>query len=244
MIVSHRHEFIFVRTRKTASTSVELYLRQFCGPEDIITVDTRTDELLARSLGLPGPQHWGGPLVLPWRLTGAEVRWARNHRIWPRRPRIDEHSTASTIRALVGSEVWSRYRKIVTVRDPWESVVSFHFWRVRNLSEAERRDPSRGFTLDDSVERAGWNWSTYTIDGVPDVDHIIRFENLTEDLADVTSELGLEPRLDLVRAKTQFRPPGTSAPEVLTFAQVRRVAELAKDEIAWLGYSWSGADPS
>lgn len=243
MIVSHRHEFIFVRTRKTASTSVELYLRQFCGPDDIVTVDTRADERLARSLGLPGPQHWGGPRVPPWRLTGAEVGWARRHRTWPRRPRIDEHAPASEIRELVGSDVWRRYRKIVTVRDPWEFVVSYHFWRLRHFRNAERRVLPPGFTLDDTVERAGWNWSIYSIDGVPDVDHIIRFENLDGDLALVTSELGLEPRLGLGRTKSQFRPSGVSAADVLNSAQARRVAELAADEISWLGYSWSGIDP-
>lgn len=206
-------------------------------------MDTRTDERLARSLGLPAPQHWGGPLVPPWRLTGAEVRWARRHRVWPRRPRVDEHAPASEIRELVGSDVWGRYRKIVTVRDPWDVVVSYHFWRLRNLREAERRAPPPGFTLDDAVERAGWNWSISSIDGVPAADHVIRFENLAEDLARVTSELGLEPRHGLGRTKTQFRPPGASAAEVLSRAQARRVAELAADEIAWLGYSWSGADP-
>src|SRR5690554_5738319 len=37
MIVSHRHKFIFIKTKKTAGTSIELALRQICGPEDIIS---------------------------------------------------------------------------------------------------------------------------------------------------------------------------------------------------------------
>jgi hypothetical protein len=37
MIVSHRHKFVFIKTRKTAGTSIEVFLSQFCGPEDIIT---------------------------------------------------------------------------------------------------------------------------------------------------------------------------------------------------------------
>ena len=36
-IISHRHRFIFVRTHKTASTSVEIALSRICGPEDVIT---------------------------------------------------------------------------------------------------------------------------------------------------------------------------------------------------------------
>ena len=37
MIISHKHKFIFIKTRKTAGTSIELFLSRFCGPEDIIT---------------------------------------------------------------------------------------------------------------------------------------------------------------------------------------------------------------
>lgn len=37
MIVSHKYRFIFVKTLKTAGTSIEVFLSQFCGPDDILT---------------------------------------------------------------------------------------------------------------------------------------------------------------------------------------------------------------
>ena len=37
VIVSHKHKFIFIKTRKTAGTSIELFLSRFCGEKDIIT---------------------------------------------------------------------------------------------------------------------------------------------------------------------------------------------------------------
>jgi len=37
MIVSHKYRFIFVKTLKTAGTSIEVFLSPFCGPEDILT---------------------------------------------------------------------------------------------------------------------------------------------------------------------------------------------------------------
>ena len=36
-IVSHKFGFIFCKTRKTAGTSLEVYLGRRCGPEDIVT---------------------------------------------------------------------------------------------------------------------------------------------------------------------------------------------------------------
>ncbi len=36
-IVSHKHGFIFCKTRKTAGTSLEVYLARRCGPTDIVT---------------------------------------------------------------------------------------------------------------------------------------------------------------------------------------------------------------
>lgn len=37
MIVSHQHRFIFVKTLKTAGTSIEVFLSQHCGPDDVVT---------------------------------------------------------------------------------------------------------------------------------------------------------------------------------------------------------------
>jgi hypothetical protein len=44
MIVSHRHKFIFLKTKKTAGTSIELALSELAGPEDIVTPLTKIDE--------------------------------------------------------------------------------------------------------------------------------------------------------------------------------------------------------
>ena len=56
MILSHEHKFIFLRTKKTAGTSIELALSDLCGPDDIITPLTGEDE--ARRAGRRGAQNW------------------------------------------------------------------------------------------------------------------------------------------------------------------------------------------
>lgn len=41
MIISHKHKFIFVKTFKTAGSSVEKYLYDYLGPNDILTGSDR-----------------------------------------------------------------------------------------------------------------------------------------------------------------------------------------------------------
>jgi len=39
MIVSRRHRFIFIKTHKTAGTSIEISLSRYCGASDIVSKD-------------------------------------------------------------------------------------------------------------------------------------------------------------------------------------------------------------
>jgi hypothetical protein len=58
MILSLEHKFIFLRTKKTAGTSIELALSDLCGPDDVITPLTREDE--ARRAGRRLAPRTGG----------------------------------------------------------------------------------------------------------------------------------------------------------------------------------------
>ena len=57
MILSHKHKFIFIKTRKTAGTSIEIALSRFCGKDDIITPISPEDEKIRKKIGVK-PQNY------------------------------------------------------------------------------------------------------------------------------------------------------------------------------------------
>ena len=68
MIVSHKHRFIFLKTKKTAGTSIELALSALCDGDDIITpLAQAEDEPLRRGLA---PQNWRRPGLVPAAYRG------------------------------------------------------------------------------------------------------------------------------------------------------------------------------
>ena len=106
VIASHQHRFIFLKTRKTAGTSVEIALSKVCGPDDIITEISPEDEALRREAGGRPPQNFQSP-PLP--------RKAYNH------------MGAKAVRELVGEQTFDDYFTFAIERNPWDAVVSLYF---------------------------------------------------------------------------------------------------------------------
>src|SRR6185312_12550479 len=113
MILSHKYRFIFLKTRKTAGTSVEVSLARCCGPRDVLTPVCPEGEALRGGLGL-GPRNHGPPLrqygLRDWLrllLKGRPMpgSWFYNH------------MPAREVRARVGARVWDSYFKFCFERD-------------------------------------------------------------------------------------------------------------------------------
>jgi hypothetical protein len=196
MIVSHEHKFIFLKTKKTAGTSVELALTALCGPKDVITPLTKIDEALRA--GCRGPQNW--------RLHGW---WGSRRPLFKRRwlkfTAADygfyNHIPAAEARALLDEKIWRGYFKFAFDRNPWDRQVSFYHHRYRGEAEPP---PFATFMHEDRHARIN-NYDIYSIDGDVAVDFVGRFENLEEDLKTALHHVGLDLASELPRAKTTFR---------------------------------------
>lgn len=110
LLVSHRKKFIFIKTAKTAGTSVESYFERFCLPEDAWTQVHFRDEVNCEAgmIGARGP--------------GASKSKLRNH------------MSATQIKPLLDSSVWDGYFKFSVIRNPFDLIVSSYFFN-RNCLE-------------------------------------------------------------------------------------------------------------
>jgi Sulfotransferase family len=196
MILSHEHKFIFFKTKKTASTSIELALGALCGPNDIITPLAGADE--ARRTNSRGAQNWR--LHSWWRSPRAMKRG------WFKRSAKDfgfyNHMKASEVRAHIDPEVWRTYFKFAFERNPWDREVSLFFHRYR---QGDQRPDFSNFIHKDKRALIN-NFEVYTIDGTVAVDFVGRFETLGQDLKVALEHVGLSPAGALPDAKTMFRP--------------------------------------
>jgi hypothetical protein len=230
MIVSHEHKFIFLKTKKTAGTSIELALSALCGDADIITPLTETDEALrANSRGAQNWRRhgwWGSPR--PFLKRRFLKFTAEDYGFY-------NHMPAEQARALLNDEaVWRSYFKFAFDRNPWDRQVSWYHHRYRRKAAPP---PFPAFIHSDRRARLN-NYEIYSIGGEVAVDFLGRFENLEGDLAHALSQVGLELDNKLPRAKTTFRR--NDAPYRSYYDEETRgiVGAWYAREIALLGYAF------
>jgi len=177
VIVSHRHQFIHAKAQKVAGTSLELALAQHCGHDDIIADAGAFDSSVDD-----------------------------DSYVWPTRNAegINSHETPAEIRRRVGDEVWSRYLKVVGIRNPWDMLVSFFYWWVndefRPANMASTFDRFLVWHLRSPLPSAGLQF--WVMDGVLWADVYVRFESLADDVAELFGMLGFRFK-GLPRLKTK-----------------------------------------
>jgi hypothetical protein len=227
MIVSHRHKFIFLKTRKTAGTSIEIALSQLCGPKDIITPLDPEDEETRRSRGGLGPQNRAIPFR---RMTKAE--WAKLIK-QGKRKRLRHHDGAERIKRSVGSSVWNEYFKFCFERNPFDRAVSRYYWELRDQQGAW---PSIAEFLEELEPYKISNWDIYTINDRIAVDYVGQYANLSEELRTIAEHIGLQEVPELPRAKGTYRRDKRHYSELLDGRARRRIEEVCHMEIETFGY--------
>jgi hypothetical protein len=222
MILSHKHKFIFLKTKKTASTSVEIALSAICGPEDVITPISPEDEALRASLGYRGAQNYRPPLPVAARHYLRRGRW----------PRFYNHMSAFEVKRLVGERIWQEYFTFCFERNPWERALSqYYFWRHRKERNTDFHSYIRSGKLDPLERKTS---ALYRQGEEILVDRVCRYEDFEEELRGISIRLGLTEPLRAPNAKGGIR--SRQAEHCWQQQDVDYIAELFKFEIESFGY--------
>ncbi len=175
VLVSHTHKFVFLKTSKTAGTSVEMALEPLCTPDGHVPVEKTSAQFFNEG-------------VIGRRMT--RPRWP--HLLFRRQNRWRHHMTAVELRDVLGAKRWGGYRKISAVRNPFDRAVSQFHWKLRGdpVLEApfdEKREAFasfiRGprFKTDRDIVFIGENFI---------IDDVVRFESIRDDLAEIARQQG------------------------------------------------------
>ena len=182
MLVSHSHRFVFLKTHKTAGTSLHALLRPFCMPPQDRAEDTRSVHI----------SPWG--LVARAPMKGSEVY--NPHR-------LQDHAGLRLLQTFLPNE-FHAYHKIAVVRHPYDKTVSAFFFDKWNKEQSDKRDMlhlTRDANLHAEFHRYVTNSPVFpTMHHDRElffhreqfwIDSIIRFESLAKDLQTLSDRLGL-----------------------------------------------------
>lgn len=240
MIISHKYRFIFVKTAKTAGTSLEVFLGRHCGEDDIITttyplVEGHRPRNYRRSF-------WPFPELLSFNYPRDKSVFCERRFFTPvrtfkdcyKRRRYHEHIPARILKQRVDPEIWHSYHKFAFDRNPWEKTLSHY-----NMQSQVRGGT---MTLDQYFERGDFciNFPYYTDEaGRLMVDQVIKYESMEEDFGLLCQRLGIPWSGTLgVNAKSEYRSDHRPYTEVLTTAQADLITWVFQREIEMHGYRY------
>lgn len=220
MILSYKHNFIFIKTNKTASTSIEVALSKFCGQRDIITPINDEDEVVRKKPGFRKPRNY----------TDADGNILFYNHISAKRVRDIIKSDT-----VINPKVWSKFYKFCFERNPWDRAISLYYWRYQ---EDPRPSLSEFIASDELAEFAEKSTKLYMQGDNVLVDRICRYENLEEELEIVRNQVGIPEKIVLPQCKTNARKDKRHYRELLSDADRDRIAELFAKGIELMGYEY------
>ena len=195
MIISHKHEFIFLKPQKTAGTTVELVLTRHCGDKDIITpfgFDPSTEVLKANNAkNFKQYKKIGDINLHDVYFIFRKLKMPCNN--------FQEHNNLQEIKSRIDEAVFDRYLKISLIRNPWDHAVSHYNWKkYRGRIQSDFMT----YIKDGAYPEL---WPFLSINKILKVDFILRFENLHEDLNSLLRHLDLPAKAVLPKAKSGIR---------------------------------------
>jgi hypothetical protein len=227
MILSHKNTFIFIRTQKTASTSMELALRHFCGDNDVLS-KTIINPILANK----------------YNFCTDDVNNKFGFKL---------HDPAYKIKSHINEIYWEHYYKFCFERNSYKKAISAYIYWTRCIipKEYTKKYPNfkepitlseHEYWFDQMINvdtRYNWSdWFRYTEDDEIIVDDIFQFNgNLSKCFDILSDKLGLDRKKFIeYREKTNWTKPSDYTEIIKSKKIISMIEDHWSKEIEYFGY--------
>ncbi len=209
-IVSHKHKFVFLKTRKTAGTSISAVLAGLCDYEDILALskDVMVSSDLKRT-NIKIPVRNIPPLLLAKHLFRTLIdsldliRGRKKIGDIELLPTFKQHMIAKDLKQILGPKIWNNYYKFTIERNPFDRLVSFYNWRSHRFNVKCEFDEFALSALKNTgkykhIASGFSNVPFYSLDNKTlCLDNVMKFENLEVDFKKALIDIGISNFDDL-----------------------------------------------
>ena len=265
MIISHKHKFIFMHSRKTAGSTLATILNRHLGPDDIqigAWVDTiDSGGKYNKNIILKSARY-------PIKVLFSSIKYSFNHKSIRLSPiainsstklyyrsisndQLTTHATAEAVKSHF-PDIWNEYFKFAFVRNPFSHAVSDYYWRLHLCGEPSISFKEFIYRLYDSNRPDPENirppiisnWNIYTINNKVEMDFIGYFEKLDEEIRKIESIIGIDLVKNINNSKGSIRSKSKSIEDHYDQELIEKVSTIYKKEIDHFGYSAFSGLPS
>ena len=231
MIVSHAHKFIYIKTYKTASTSMEAALSAVCGPDDVIT--PASEPLMKFREGRPAQNYRLDHPQVPSRPLLKRLLRRPERRYHPS-VGFYEHMPAWRIKSYLGDDVWRSYYKFTFERNPWDRQISWYHYKTKS------KRPPPDFEAFLADRRRAWveNFDLYSFEDRICVDFVGAYENLEQDFAEAMQAIDMKGKIQLPLANVSADRGGRDYRNYYSDRTRDLMSDWYAREIAAFGYEF------
>ena len=192
MIISKKKKFIFLKTAKTAGSSIEFYLSQFCGNKDTITSLRPHEEKLKKKFNILKKQNYEYKKKKFALKNFKKLNFSK-------KIVINEHSSLKILEDKIKMAL-NHYYTFAFVRNPYHWIVSYFWWYlydekiipIKDLNKLTKKEINFLFRLFlKSKCLYFFTWMKDIISSNKYKVHIYKFENLEKNIQQLKSILSL-----------------------------------------------------